>query len=544
MALRFFNTYSRQIEEFEPCDPTACPARMYTCGPTVYSRAHIGNFRAYIFEDLLQRHLELRGYKVHRVMNITDVEDKTIRGAREAGVQLQKFTEQFKDAFFEDAHTLRIKRADEYPAATDQRYIDRMIEMISALIAKGLAYQADDKSVYFRINKFPDYGKLAHFDLTQLQSTGRVKHDEYDKEHIGDFALWKAWDEADGDVKWDSPWGPGRPGWHIECSAMSMALLGDQIDIHCGGVDNIFPHHEAEIAQSEGVTGKKFVRYWLHCAHLLVDGQKMAKSLGNFYTVPDVLAKGYTGRELRYALLRVHYRVPLNFTWEGMNEARESLARIDEWLARLREIAKSGNVRRPTSGGQRPTTAFEDALDDDLNISAALGFLFESIRETNRAMDQNEMDAASASAWLDWWKRINTVLDLEAETDVAIPDEVAAARTTTRGRTARKELETQRRTARADLCARLGSARHERRGKTHARHWIRVAHFAFIALRTRNQTARSPQRTGCAPIREVRHRNILNNARDLSGCIAAGLVAKCQSPCTQHESRRPDFRTA
>lgn len=425
MALRFFNTYSREIEEFEPRDPAARPIKMYTCGPTVYSRAHIGNFRAYIFEDLLQRHLELRGYKVNRVMNITDVEDKTIRGAREAGVPLRKFTEQFKEAFFEDARTLRIKRANEHPAATDKRYIDRMIEMISELISKGLAYQADDKSVYFRINKFPDYGKLAHFDLTQLQSTGRVKHDEYDKEHIGDFALWKAWDEADDDVKWDSQWGPGRPGWHIECSAMSTALLGDQIDIHCGGVDNIFPHHEAEIAQSEGVTGKKFVRYWLHCAHLLVDGQKMAKSLGNFYTVPDVLAKGYTGRELRYALLRVHYRVPLNFTWEGMEESRQALTRIDEWLARLGEVEKKENAQPPRLNAQRPTEAFEEALDDDLNISAALGFLFESIRETNRAMDQNEMDAASARAWLDWWQRINAVLDLEPETDVAIPDEVA-----------------------------------------------------------------------------------------------------------------------
>src|ERR1041385_2433505 len=425
MTLRFFNTYSREIEEFGPSDPTARPIRMYTCGPTVYSRAHIGNFRAYIFEDLLQRHLELRGYKVHRVMNITDVEDKTIRGAREAGVPLQKFTEQFKDAFFEDAGALRIKRADEYPAATDQRYIDRMIEMITALISRGLAYQADDKSVYFRINKFPDYGRLAHFDLTQLQSTGRVKHDEYDKEHVGDFALWKAWDEEDGDVKWDSPWGAGRPGWHIECSAMATALLGDQIDIHCGGVDNIFPHHEAEIAQSEGVTAKKFVHYWLHCAHLLVDGQKMAKSLGNFYTVADVVTKGYTGRELRYALLRVHYRVPLNFTWEGMNEARESLARIDEWLARLREMAGTPSRGRRAALRADPTTQFEDALDDDLNISAALGFLFESIRETNRAMDQSEMDAHSASAWLDWWKRINTVLDLEPEADTRIPVEVA-----------------------------------------------------------------------------------------------------------------------
>jgi cysteinyl-tRNA synthetase len=425
MPLRFFNTYSRQIEQFEPRDLADGIVGIYTCGPTVYSRAHIGNFRAYIFEDLLQRHLELRGYKVHRVMNITDVDDKTIRGACEAGVLLTKFTAQFKEAFFEDVETLRIKRADEFPAATDQRYVDRMIEMIRVLISRGLAYQAEDKSVYFRINKFPDYGKLAHFDLTQLQSTGRVKHDEYDKEHIGDFALWKAWDEEDGDVKWDSPWGPGRPGWHIECSAMSTALLGDEIDIHCGGVDNIFPHHEAEIAQSEGVTGKKFVRYWLHCAHLLVDGQKMSKSLGNFYTVPDVLAKGYTGRELRYALLRVHYRVPLNFTWNGMNEARESLGRIDEWLARLKEIAQQANVQRPTSNVQRPTQQFEEALDDDLNISGALGFLFESIRETNRAIDENKLDAGSAKAWLDWWKRINTVLDLEKGNETAVPPEVA-----------------------------------------------------------------------------------------------------------------------
>jgi cysteinyl-tRNA synthetase len=432
MALRLFNTYSRKVEEFEPRDPAVRPIKMYTCGPTVYSRAHIGNFRAYIFEDLLQRHLEFRGYNVYRVMNITDVDDKTIRGAREAGVPLAKFTERFKQAFFEDADTLRIRRADEFPCATDQRYIERMIEMISTLIDKGLAYQADDRSVYFRINQFPDYGKLAHFDLEQLQSTGRVKHDEYDKEHVGDFALWKAWDEEDGNVRWDSPWGPGRPGWHIECSAMSTALLGDRIDIHCGGVDNIFPHHEAEIAQSEGVTGQKFVQYWLHCAHLLVDGQKMAKSLGNFYTVPDVMARGYTGRELRYALLRVHYRVPLNFTWQGMNEARESLGRIDEWLARLREVERKSNAQNPMpnsdesrAGAQRPTTAFEDALDDDLNISAALGFLFESIRETNRAMNQNELDAASADAWLAWWKRINTVLRLEAETNVAIPDEVA-----------------------------------------------------------------------------------------------------------------------
>jgi len=423
MSLRFFNTYSREIEEFQPRDPVARKIGIYTCGPTVYSRAHIGNFRAYIFEDLLQRHLELRGYKVHRVMNITDVDDKTIRGAREAKISLSEFTAQFKEAFFEDIETLRIKRANEFPAATDQCYIDRMIEMIGALISRGLAYQADDKSVYFRINKFPDYGKLAHFDLTQLQSTGRVKHDEYDKENIGDFAIWKAWDEEDGEVGWQSPWGRGRPGWHIECSAMATALLGDQIDIHCGGVDNIFPHHEAEIAQSEGVTGKKFVRYWLHCAHLLVDGQKMSKSLGNFYTLPNLLEKGYTGREIRYALMRVHYRAPLNFTWDGMEEARQALARVDEWLARVGKTAAK-EVDRGKSTTQ-PGQQFEEALDDDLNISAALGFLFESIRETNRAMDQNELDATSAKAWWDWWKRINNVLDLETEAKVVVPAEVA-----------------------------------------------------------------------------------------------------------------------
>jgi cysteinyl-tRNA synthetase len=434
MALRFFNTYSRQLEEFHPRDPAGNKISIYTCGPTVYSRAHIGNFRAYIFEDLLQRHLEARGFAVHRVMNITDVDDKTIRGAREAGVPLQKFTEQFKQAFFQDLETLRIKRADEFPAATEQRHIDRMIWMIQKLVGRGLAYQAEDKSVYFRINKFPDYGKLAHFDLTQLQSTGRVKHDEYDKEHIGDFALWKAWDEEDGDVGWESPWGRGRPGWHIECSAMATALLGDEIDIHCGGVDNIFPHHEAEIAQSEGVTGKKFVRVWLHCAHLLVDGQKMSKSLGNFYTLPDVLAKGYTGREIRYALLRVHYRTPLNFTWDGMKEARESLARIDDWLQRLREITNSENAqpRTPSSESlreqavERPMeeSEFENALDDDLNISAALGFLFEMIRETNRAIDQGGLEADAAHRWLNWWGRVNQVLNLDSET-VEIPAEIA-----------------------------------------------------------------------------------------------------------------------
>ncbi|MEY2509980.1 MAG: cysteinyl-tRNA synthetase [Verrucomicrobiota bacterium] len=425
MAIRLFNTYSRSLEEFRPLDPAGREVKMYTCGPTVYSHAHIGNFRAYVFEDLLQRHLELRGFTVRRVMNITDVDDKTIRGSREAGMPLAEFTEPFKKAFFDDLDTLRIKRADSFPEATDPRELAKMIEMIGTLMERGLAYQAEDKSIYFRINKFPDYGKLAHFDLAELRSTGRVKSDEYDKENIGDFALWKAWDEADGAVKWESPWGAGRPGWHIECSAMATQLLGDQLDIHCGGVDNIFPHHEAEIAQTEGCTGKKFVRYWLHCAHLMVEGQKMAKSLGNFYTLRDVIAKGYSGREVRYALMRVHYRAPLNFTWEGMEEARVALARVDDWVRRLREKAgEEENVQRPTSNVQRSMGEFEAALDDDLNVSGALGVLFETIRETNRRIDGGEIDASEAKVWLEWWGRVDQVLAISGE-ESSLPDEIA-----------------------------------------------------------------------------------------------------------------------
>jgi cysteinyl-tRNA synthetase len=428
MAIRLFNTYSRALEEFRPLDRAGREVKMYTCGPTVYSHAHIGNFRAYLFEDLLQRHLDSRGFAVHRVMNITDVDDKTIRGSRKAGVPLAEFTAIFKKAFFEDLDSLRIKRADSFPEATDQREIKKMIEMIGTLMERGLAYQAEDKSVYFRINKFPDYGKLAHFDLEELRSTGRVKSDEYDKEHVGDFALWKAWDEADGPVKWESPWGDGRPGWHIECSAMATQLLGDQLDIHCGGVDNIFPHHEAEIAQTEGCTGKKFVRYWLHCAHLMVEGQKMAKSLGNFYTLRDVIAKGFSGREVRYALIRVHYRAPLNFTWEGMEESREAIARVDDWVRRLTEAAreasssKSQTPRKPQTPNSNEE--FQNALDDDLNISGALGVLFETIRETNRRMDEGEIGADDAKALLEWWKRANGVLQIGGE-EVELPTEIA-----------------------------------------------------------------------------------------------------------------------
>ncbi|MEI8313428.1 MAG: cysteine--tRNA ligase [Verrucomicrobiota bacterium] len=414
MPIRFFNTYSRQVEDFVPLEPGV--VRLYTCGPTVYNFAHIGNFRAYIFEDLLQRHLEYRGFRVIRVMNLTDVDDKTIRGCRAAGIPLAEFTLPFKKAFFEDLDALRIKRADYFPEATAADHIARMISMISTLVEKGHAYRADDGSVYFRIRSFPAYGQLAHIVLDELQAGVRVRSDEYEKENVGDFALWKAWDEADGDVWWESPWGRGRPGWHIECSAMATGILGPQIDIHCGGEDNIFPHHEAEIAQSECVTGLQFSRYWLHCKHLQVEGTKMAKSAGNFFTLRDLThEKGWTGREVRYALLSVKYREPLNFTIEGLAAARSALARLDEWTRRIRELSESAIfadiLHLPG------LESFGTALDDDLNISAALAGVFDVIRETNRRIDLGEITPAGARGLVEWLQGVQSVLALEPEVE-------------------------------------------------------------------------------------------------------------------------------
>jgi cysteinyl-tRNA synthetase len=405
---------------------------------------------------LLQRHLEARGFEVERVMNLTDVDDKTIRGCRQLGVRLADFTKKYKDAFFDDLGTLRVKRAQHFPAATD--YVAQMIEMIQVLEKKGIAYQAEDKSVYFRLSKFPEYGKLAHLNLEELRPSGRISNDEYEKENIGDFALWKAWDENDGDVKWDSPWGPGRPGWHIECSAMATALLGPEIDIHCGGVDNIFPHHEAEIAQSECVTGKKFVRYWMHCAHLMVEGQKMSKSAGNFYTLRDLLEKGWTGREIRYALITVNYRLPLNFTFDGLAGARSALQRIDEWTERLElhvrqknpisdffsatlagmnpreatsyllsklKVASGSEVRNDTDGILAYGEQFFDALDDDLNISGALSHLFNLVRDTNRALDAGSLTEGQAVIALHVRNQIDSILGLGPE-NRSIPAAVLA----------------------------------------------------------------------------------------------------------------------
>ena len=349
MSFQIYNTLTRCVEEFVPFQPPQ--VRLYTCGPTVYDFAHIGNFRAYVFEDLLRRTLRFRGFQVTQVMNLTDVDDKTIRGAQAAKMTLGDYTRQYTDAFFEDLRTLAIEPAEHYPAAT--AHIPAMIALIETLFQKGYAYRSEDGSVYFSIAKFKDYGKLARLDLTGLKPGARIAQDEYQKENAADFALWKARQSEDGDVAWDSPWGRGRPGWHIECSAMSMKYLGASFDLHTGGVDNIFPHHEDEIAQSEAATGRPFVKYWMHCAHLVVDGRKMSKSLGNFFTLRDILRRGYSGREIRYALMVVHYRQALNFTFEALDAARAALARLDEFAKRMLAQSEQKSSQKSEVRGQR-----------------------------------------------------------------------------------------------------------------------------------------------------------------------------------------------
>lgn len=332
------------MEEIAPLDGKVI--RMYTCGPTVYNFAHIGNFRCYVFEDLLRRTLKFFGFKVEQVMNLTDVDDKTIKGALEKKVSLAEFTKPYIQAFFEDLETLNIEKVEHYPAATD--YFAEMITIIQGLLEKGIAYRGKEGSVYFAIDRFPSYGRLSHLHLKDLRINASESNaaDEYDKENISDFVLWKAYDpERDGNLFWESPFGPGRPGWHIECSAMAMKLLGPSIDIHVGGVDNMFPHHENEIAQSEAYSCCHFVKHWLHVEHLLVNHKKMSKSLGNFFTLRDLLAKGYTGPQVRYLLLQAHYRTQLNFTLEGLDAAVSSLQRLDDFIHRLREIRREKMIK-------------------------------------------------------------------------------------------------------------------------------------------------------------------------------------------------------
>jgi len=447
-TLQLYNSMTRAVEPLVPIDPAGKRVSLYVCGPTIYNYGHIGNFRTYVAVDLLRRALKHFGYQVDHVMQFTDVDDKTIRGSREKGLPLKEFTSIYREAFLEDAKTLNIEMAERTPNATD--FIPEMVALIAKLIERKAAYVSDDGSVYFRISAFPKYGCLCHLDMANLISGARVNQDEYEKEGVGDFVLWKKWVVADGDVGWDSPWGKGRPGWHIECSALSMKHLGEQIDIHGGGTDLRFPHHENEIAQSEAATGLTFVKHWFHVEHLLVDGQKMSKSLGNMYTVRDVLAKGYTGRELRYALLSgANYAKNLNFTWQGMDDAKTALLRIDEWRKRIKAAKNSematnfdrllgrGTQQHPDLVLQSfvafentsftPATAFRDqvtrALGHDLNINDALGHLFQLIRETNKTLDVGQLTSAQAKEIDSAWNVLDSVLGL-GDATVTIPPEV------------------------------------------------------------------------------------------------------------------------
>ncbi len=409
MALVFQNTLTRKKEAFTPLTPGE--AGLYTCGPTIYNFAHIGNFRAYVFEDLLRRYLEFKGLRVRHIMNLTDVEDKLIRTCRETGRPLREITAKYAAAFFEDVRTLGIRPADVYPAATD--HIPEMIEMIKTLRDRGHTYE-DKGSIYFRISSFPEYGRLGHMDLDQLQSgaSGRVDADEYDAEEARDFALWKAWDADDGDVFWETELGKGRPGWHIECSAMSMKYLGPHFDIHCGGVDNIFPHHENEIAQSVCATGRGFVNYWLHCAHLVVEGRKMSKSLGNFFTLRDLLEKGADPLAIRWVLIATHYRQPNNFSFDALDAAKQALNRIRDFRIRLGEARGDGGDLADLCA--KCAAEFEAEMDDDLNISGALGAVFNFIRDVNKALDEGAAGAEGAKNALALLDRLDAVTGIFA----------------------------------------------------------------------------------------------------------------------------------
>ena len=419
--IHLFNTLSRQKEVFTPINPGE--VRMYTCGPTVYDYAHIGNFRAFLFEDLLKRWLKHRGFKVKQVMNITDIDDKTIKGSQKQQIPLKQYTEHYAKAFFEDAKALNIEPADVYPKATE--HIPEMVNLIKTLLAKGFAYKGEDNSIYFAISKFPEYGKLSHIRIAELKAGARVKVDEYAKEEAQDFALWKAWTPEDGDVFWETELGKGRPGWHIECSAMSMRYLGETFDIHCGGVDNIFPHHENEIAQSEAATGKRFVDYWLHNEHLLVEGKRMAKRFGNYYTLRDLLAKGCNPKAIRYLLLSTHYRQQFNFTFEGLAAADSAIERLANIMRRLLDAngeSSGGKIAELTNAVQG---CFGDAMDDDLNVNLALASLFDFVRDVNNLIDANKVSKAEAEQVYSLLSSFDSVLGVVGEIarEEALPKE-------------------------------------------------------------------------------------------------------------------------
>ena len=390
-------------------------------GHSVYDFAHIGNFRAYVCSDILKRYLKYKGFKVKHVMNITDVDDKTIKGANKEGISLKEYTKRYEKAFFEDIGTLNIDKADIFPRATE--HIKEMVEIIKRLLKNKIAYESEDGSIYYDISKFRDYGKLSHTRITALKEGARIKQDSYEKEQAQDFALWKAYDKEDGNVFWKTEIGNGRPGWHIECSAMSMKYLGEHFDIHAGGVDLVFPHHENEIAQSEASTKKKFVNYWFHNEHLLVDGHKMSKSLGNFYTLRDLLNKNYNPKAIRYLLLSAHYRMQLNFTEEAVKASENAVQRLHDFMIKLKEIKNKINNKNTNKIIQKTKKEFEEAMDDDLNISVALAHIFEFVKEVNIFMMENKIGKNDAKKIIKFMHDIDKVLGILEEKEEKLSSE-------------------------------------------------------------------------------------------------------------------------
>ena len=413
--LKLTNTLTGAAEPFTPVDGVT--VRMYTCGPTVHDFSHIGNFRTFVFEDVLRRHLKSK-WKLLHVMNITDIDDKIIRKSAEKGVDIRSYTAPYTAAFFEDSAKLRIERPDVITAATD--YIPEMVQLVEDLLKKGHAYR-EGNSVYYRISSFPAYGRLSRLDRRELKVGARIDADEYEKEQPNDFVLWKG-PKDEAETKWEAPFGTGRPGWHLECSAMAMKHLGETLDIHCGGVDNIFPHHENEIAQSEAVTSKPFARFWLHGEHLLIENEKMAKSKGNFYTLRDLLEKGYSAQAIRYLLLSVQYRKQLNFTIHGLEQAQRSLDRIKEFIFRLKTAKLApGSTSEIAQAVADARNQFEAGLDDDLNTPEALGAVFQLIRACNIALDKDQLRENDRPAIVAFFAAVDTRLAI-----VPVAEEAAA----------------------------------------------------------------------------------------------------------------------
>jgi len=411
--IHLHNTLSGKVEPFVPQKPGE--VRMYTCGPTVYDYAHIGNYRTFVFQDVLRRFLKLRGYKLIHVMNLTDVDDRIIANSAAAGKSIREYTEKFAQAFFDDCKTLSIEAPEHWIRATD--HIDDMVQLIQRLQEKTFTYPSEG-SIYYRITKFPNYGKLSKIDLSGIQVGARVDTDRYEKESARDFALWKA--PKPGEHFWETAIGPGRPGWHIECSAMAMKYLGETLDIHAGGIDLAFPHHENEIAQSEGATGKPFARYWLHAEHLLVEGEKMSKSLGNFFTLRDLFAKSYKPSALRFALASVPYRKQLNFTFDGLTQATNSVERLRNFADRLKQGKfPTGKQEGMSTRIATASEEFDAGLSDDLNTARALAAVFDLVRDANIAMDKSEFRQGDVAVLQEFLATFDKVFAVLEDNDVA-----------------------------------------------------------------------------------------------------------------------------